>query len=182
MAESRTFQTKRPSGRKWLHRCALYRLCRIPRWQIFCRWQSNHRRCGKVPWYAGNGDRTGKGKKYERKYRTKLRHAETRRLSKSIKTDETGRKICQTCHLSGWYTGSVLWTGSRRTRTGRSDCQKYLWDVRIKGSGRIYHYRWRRKRRSTCDGNCGWSMDAGEFYLFDSFAGRICKHSMERQF
>ena len=50
----------------------------------------------------------------------------TGRLSKSIKTDETGRKICQTCHLSGRYTGSVLRTGSRRARTGRSDCQKYL--------------------------------------------------------
>ena len=53
-------------------------------------------------------------------------NAITGRVQKGSSTDETGRKVSTASNLFCGYTGSILWFGSGRERTGRSYCTQFV--------------------------------------------------------
>ncbi len=54
---------------------------------------------------------------------------------KGSSTDETGREIRTCSHCICRHSGGILWTGSRRTGTGRSHCKESSGNVRFEGAG-----------------------------------------------
>ena len=67
-----------------------------------------------------------KGKTNERKCDTQFCDDVSGRISENITIDPAGRKVRTSGDLYRRYSGSILRTGSRRARTGRSDRFKLI--------------------------------------------------------